>query len=207
MKIKSPKDFWSGLMFVAVGVFFAVWAIIYYQMGTAVRMGPAYFPTVLGGLMAVLGAIVLASSFAPRAGGKKEKLEMPFNIVDLGIAIGVFIVLGYAAKLAGISNDYGMLAAAAVVSVLSVRYRPETRPLVLISAGCIDYGYLMKPLGLIGATAALVYVSAFGGHEYKWKEVTILFAVLILFSWLVFVHGLTLPFPLCPQFIENCPIR
>ena len=207
MKIKSPKDFWSGLMFVAFGLFFLAWAIKSYQMGTAVRMGPAYFPTMLGGLMAVLGAIVLAGSFAPRADGSKEKLTLPFNIVDLGIATAIFLVFGYVAKLAGWSNDYAMLAAAAVVSALSVLYRPETRPLVLISAGCIAYGYLMKPLGLVGATAALVYVSAFGGHEYKWKEVTILFVVLILFSWLVFVRGLTLPFPLCPQFIENCPIR
>ena len=207
MKINSPKDFWSGLMFVGFGLFFLAWALKSYQMGTAVRMGPAYFPTMLGGLLAVLGAIVLFSGLAPRSDGKKEKLVLPFNIIDLGIALAIFGAFGYVAKLAGWVNDYAMLAAAAVVSLLSVLYRPDTRPLVLISAGCIAYGYLMKPLGLVGATAALVYISAFGGHEYKWKEVTILFAVLMLFSWLVFVRGLTLPFPLCPQFIENCPIR
>src|SRR3982751_44228 len=47
MKIKSPKDFWSGLMFIGSGLFFMIWGMIHYQMGTAVRMGPAYFPTVL----------------------------------------------------------------------------------------------------------------------------------------------------------------
>ena len=72
------------------------------------------------------------------------------------------------------------------------------RPLVMISIGLVLYGYLMKPLGLVGATAALVYVGAFGGHEYRWKEVTILYVILILFSWLVFVKGLSLPFPLWP---------
>ena len=66
---------------------------------------------------------------------------------------------------------------------------------------------LMKPLGLIGATIALVFISAYGGHEFKWKEVAILSAILVVFSVLVFVKGLTLPFPLCPDFIENCPIR
>ena len=81
------------------------------------------------------------------------------------------------------------------------------RPLLFISIGCVLYGYLMKPLGLVGATAALVYVSAYGGHEFKWKEVTILFVILIVFSVLVFVKGLTLPFPVCPQFIDVCPIR
>ena len=56
------------------------------------------------------------------------------------------------------------------------------RPLILISVGCVLYGYLMKPLGLVGATAALVFVSAAGGHEFKWKEVTILFVILMVFS-------------------------
>ena len=53
MKIKSPKDFWSGLMFIVTGLFFLIWAVIHYNMGTAVRMGPAYFPVLLGGLLAV----------------------------------------------------------------------------------------------------------------------------------------------------------
>src|SRR5262245_64603906 len=119
MKINSPKDFWSGLMFVAVGLFFALWAIKNYQMGTAVRMGPAYFPTVLGGLLAVLGAVVLVSALAPRQ-GEEQKLTLPFNIVDLIIAVVIFVVFGFAAKKIGWSNDYAMMAAGAVISVLSV---------------------------------------------------------------------------------------
>jgi Tripartite tricarboxylate transporter TctB family len=147
MKIKSPKDFWSGLMFVASGLFFALWAITHYQMGTAVRMGPAYFPAMLGGLLVVLGLIILASS-----------------LVMEGPKVPQFFF----------------------------------RPLLMISLGLVLYGYLMKPLGLVGATAALVYVGALGGHEFRWKEVTILYVILILFSWLVFVKGLSLPFPLWP---------
>ena len=156
MKIKSPKDFWAGLMFIGVGLFFLVWAVTYYQMGTAVRMGPAYFPALLGGLMAVLGSIVLFGSFAI-SGPPVPKFQF--------------------------------------------------RPLILISLGCVVYGYLMKPLGLILATAALVFITAYGGHEFKWKEVTILYVALIVFSILVFVKGLTLPFPICPAFMDTCPIR
>jgi len=150
MKIKSPKDFWAGVMFLGFGLFFAIWAPIFYQMGTAVRMGPAYFPTVLGGMLAVLGLIVLLGSFAIQ-----------------GPPVPAF----------------------------------SYRPLILVSVACVLYGYLMKPLGLVGATAALVYVSAFGGHEFKWKEVTILYVILMIFSWAVFVKGLTLPFPVWPEFI------
>ena len=61
-KIKSPEDFWSGLMFVAFGVG-AVWVSRDYPMGSALRMGPGYFPTWLGGIMFVIGAIVFARSF------------------------------------------------------------------------------------------------------------------------------------------------
>ena len=61
MKIKSEKDFWSGLMFVAVGIGFA-WGAHNYSFGTAARPGPAYFPFGLGVLMAILGAIILFKS-------------------------------------------------------------------------------------------------------------------------------------------------
>jgi hypothetical protein len=156
LKIRAPKDFWAGMMFIAFGLFFMIWAMTHYQMGTAVRMGPAYFPTVLGGMLAVLGLLVLIESLAMQ-----------------GPPVPAFAF----------------------------------RPLILISLACVVYGYIMKPLGLIGATAALVFISALGGHEFKWREVTTLFLVLIVFSIAVFVKGLTLPFPICPAFMDSCPIR
>jgi hypothetical protein len=203
LNIKGPKDFWAGLMFIGFGVFFMLWALTHYQMGTAVRMGPAYFPAVLGGLLAFLGALVLLESFAMAGAG----LKLPFNIFDLVIALAIFAVAIYLSKLLKFSADYAMLGACAIASLLAIRYRPGAKPLVLISAACVVYGYLMKPLGLVLATAALIFIGAFGGHEFKWKEVTILFVVLIVFSILVFVKGLTLPFPICPAFMDTCPIR
>ena len=58
MKIKSQRDFWSGLMFIVVGAAFA-WGATTYSFGSSARPGPGYFPFGLGILMAVLGAIVL----------------------------------------------------------------------------------------------------------------------------------------------------
>ena len=58
MKIKSQKDFWAGLMFVAVGLAFA-WGATYYSFGSSARPGPGYFPFGLGILLALLGAIVV----------------------------------------------------------------------------------------------------------------------------------------------------
>src|SRR5207248_11152593 len=98
------------------------------------------------------------------------------------------------------SSDYAILGGTIIVSLLTAVFRPDAKPLVLVTAATIAYGYLMKPLGLVIATAALVFISALGGHEFKWKEVTILFIILILFSVLVFVKGLTLPFPIWPEY-------
>jgi hypothetical protein len=58
VKIKNQRDFWSGLMFVAVGVAFAVGATNY-SMGSSARPGPGYFPLILSVFMSILGAIVL----------------------------------------------------------------------------------------------------------------------------------------------------
>jgi len=156
MKIKSPQDFWAGLMFIGFGLFFATVALVNYQMGSAVRMGPAYFPTVLGGLLVFLGAIVMFNSF-----------------VVTGPNVAKF----------------------------------HFRPLLFVMVSSLAFAYLLKPLGLVLASIALVFVSAYGGHEFKWKEVAILSVVLVFFSVLVFVKGLTLPFPICPSFIDTCPIR
>jgi len=197
MKIKSEKDLWAGLMFIGFGLFFAIWAVTHYQMGTAVRMGPAYFPTMLGGLLAFLGVLVLLEAFT-MGKPEEEKVRVPFGFVDMIVLIAVYVVAGYLAKWLKFSSDWAILGATAVVAVLTVLRRPAAKPLILISAACVVYGYLMKPLGLVLATAAMVFVAAFGGHEFKWKEVTILYVVLIAFSVLVFVKGLTLPFPLWP---------
>ena len=61
MKIKSQRDFWSGLMFVTVGVVFAVGATGY-SMGSSARPGAGYFPMILSVAMVLLGAVVLFKS-------------------------------------------------------------------------------------------------------------------------------------------------
>jgi hypothetical protein len=57
MVIRSPKDFWAGLLFIGLGIV-AIWVGSRYNLGTAARMGPGYFPRILGILLIVLGAII-----------------------------------------------------------------------------------------------------------------------------------------------------
>ena len=90
---RNPKDFWTGLLY----IFFGASAIIIardYNMGTAVRMGPAFFPTILGAVLAVIGAIAVIRSFiAPGTpiGGFSFK---GLVLVTLSVVIFGFLVRG-----------------------------------------------------------------------------------------------------------------
>lgn len=68
--IKNPRDFWAGVMFLAVGGMFAGIALTY-KLGTAARMGPGFFPFMLGALLALLGLGILVSSLREKNRGPK----------------------------------------------------------------------------------------------------------------------------------------
>ena len=146
--IKSKKDFYSGLMFMSLGGFFALWAGNY-PMGSAVRMGPAYFPTILGWLTATLGVIIF-------------------------------------------------------IRGLKVPDAPPTRmqwkPFVMILSAAILFGLIMDVfnLGFIPAVFVAVFVCAYGGYEFRFKEALIEAIVLVVLCWAMFVYGLGLPFRLWP---------
>ena len=71
MKIKSQKDFFSGLMFMGVGIAFA-WGATTYTVGSGARMGPGYFPLMLGILLAIIGAVMaFKATVVETVGGDK----------------------------------------------------------------------------------------------------------------------------------------
>jgi len=93
VKIKSQKDFWSGLMFVVAGVGFAIGATNY-SFGTSARPGPGYFPFGLGILLAVLGALVLFKSLTIETEGGDRVGHIPLRPISL-ITLSV-VVFGFA---------------------------------------------------------------------------------------------------------------
>lgn len=100
MKIKSETDFWSGVMYIVVGAAFAGFASEY-DYGTPQRMGPAFFPTMLGGLLVFIGAIVLLKGLAtedPHGQNKVEKFHLP----ELGWIIGAIVAYGLLLRPLGI---------------------------------------------------------------------------------------------------------
>ena len=91
IKVKSPKDFWAGLMFIAFGLFF-LFASRSYKMGSAMHMGPAYFPAVLGGLMAAIGAIVLLQSLVLSGDTVPALFFRPLFLVSLSLLLFGYLI-------------------------------------------------------------------------------------------------------------------
>jgi hypothetical protein len=102
--IRNPKDFWSGVIFTVVGLA-AVILVREHPMGTAMRMGPAYFPTVLGMLLALIGlavilrALVRAGEAVGRFGSGKLLLVLAANMLfglllrPLGLVIALIVLV------------------------------------------------------------------------------------------------------------------
>ncbi|WP_119353420.1 tripartite tricarboxylate transporter TctB family protein [Azohydromonas sediminis] len=91
MKIKSQKDFWAGLMFVAVGLAFA-WGATGYSFGSSARPGPGYFPFGLGILLALLGALVLLGALTIETEDGEPVGRIGWR--PLGIIVGSIVLFG-----------------------------------------------------------------------------------------------------------------
>ena len=144
LSIRNPKDFWSGILFLAVGSAAVLFGRTH-PMGTAMRMGPAYFPTVLGSLLALIGLAVLLRA-----------------LVRSGSPVGQFAF----------------------------------RKVVMVLGATALFGLLLRPMGLAGALAVLVVMSAYASQYFRWSVALALAAGLAVGSSIVFVKLLGLPIPI-----------
>ena len=89
--LRNNKDFLAGLLFIAIGVV-AVAVARGYPMGNAMRMGPAWFPTVLGGILILLGAWVTARGIRSGEKVKGEWGWKPLLFIALAIVLFGFLM-------------------------------------------------------------------------------------------------------------------
>ena len=95
MQLRNKEDFWSGIMFVVIGVGFALGATSY-SMGTAARMGPGYFPFWLGVLLALLGAVVALGALSPKAEeAEVGKFDWKITFIIIGAVALTGVLLNY----------------------------------------------------------------------------------------------------------------
>jgi hypothetical protein len=74
--------------------------------------------------------------------------------------------------------------------------------LLFVLGATVLFGYILKPAGLVLSIIVFAFASAYGGHEFKWKEVAWLAIGLAVFSVLIFVKLLGQPFPIWPSFVN-----
>ena len=153
MQIRNRKDFWSAAMFIIFGVLFIVWSTEY-QFGSGQRMGPGYFPTILGILLLVLGILVALPSL--KADAQETHVEK----------------IGW-------------------------------RGLVVILGAVMLYAFLLPRAGFVVSLIVLIVLSAMGSKEFTWKAALLSCVVLGVFSYLVFVKGLELQFPVWPIYLTR----
>lgn len=97
--IRNSHDFWTGVMFAVTGGGFAGIALAQYKLGTAARMGPGYFPFVLGVILFGVGIAVLLLSIR-----QKEKVTQvdKFHWSPLFWVLGSIVLFGVMLKLTGV---------------------------------------------------------------------------------------------------------
>lgn len=160
MKIGHPKNFWGGVLFMALGGAFAVIAkgipglsfMSGYAMGTPARMGPAFFPFWLGLLLFLLGVIIAVDGIRDKEGGPDS-------------AFPTF----------------------------------HWKPIVLVLGAVVVFGLILKYTGMLIAGFVLILIASRGSQDFELKRTVFLGVFLTIFCALVFVWGLKLPIPLCPD--------
>jgi hypothetical protein len=120
-----------------------------YPFGTSLRMGPGYFPRVLGGILVLFGLYVMVRGLRIN-----EKIQGNWSV----------------------------------------------RALIVLPLSMVLFGVLMERAGFVPALAALIFVSAASGREFKFKEVLLLTLLLGAMSVAMFIWGLGLPYPLIKGF-------
>jgi putative tricarboxylic transport membrane protein len=138
--VRNTKDFWSGVIY----IFFAVTAILMareYGMGTAVRMGAAYFPTILGALLLLIGAISVVRGFLVPGTPIGA-----FAFKGLLAVIGGTVLFGLIVRDAGVAVALPLLAIVSAFGSMRFRWLPTLAMAAGLTLFCIFV--FVKGLGI-----------------------------------------------------------
>ena len=151
MNIKSQKDFVSGLMFMGIGGFFA-WGATAYSLGTGARMGPGYFPLMLGVMMVILGVFITFNSLViERSGGDKigKWAYRPlFFIIAANLIFGVCLGGLPSIKLPAMGMIFGIYVLSFVASMAAIGWKVKSTFILATGLSVISYVAFVKILNL-----------------------------------------------------------
>lgn len=133
MKIKSQKDFWSGLMFIAIGIAFA-WGATAYNFGSSARPGPAYFPFGLAVLMSLLGALLLFESLTIETDDGEPIGAWAWR--PLGIIVAAVAVFGWALPHLGMVIALPLLVIGSAMASDEFHLKDAVINAIVLTIGC-----------------------------------------------------------------------
>jgi Tripartite tricarboxylate transporter TctB family len=112
IELRNNRDFWAGIMLIVTGAG-AIIIARNYAFGTALRMGPGYFPSILGGLLCLFGLYLVAvglhhkEAMEGRGWSLRALIMLPLALVLFGLLmehagfIPALLVLIFGSALAG----------------------------------------------------------------------------------------------------------
>ena len=96
MRIRSPRDFWAGAIYLALAAV-VLWIGRNYSLGSSARMGPGYFPTALGAILAAFGAVSIGRSLL-----RPGEAITSFAFRPLVLVLGSVVLFGLLLDRAGV---------------------------------------------------------------------------------------------------------
>ena len=144
---RNAKDFWTGVVYIAIGAA-AIFIGRDYGMGTAMKMGPAYFPMILSGLLILIGVISVARSFV--------KSGTPVGTVawkGLALVIAATVLFGFVVRGAGMAIALPLMVILSAYASTRFRWKYALALAVGVTVFCIlvfQVG-LGVPLPILGA--------------------------------------------------------
>jgi hypothetical protein len=140
MVSRNPKDFWTGIIYIAFGVA-ALYIARDYGWGTPRKMGPAFFPGMLSVLLIVIGIISLVRSFV-RPGTPIGR----FTIKGVLMVTGATVLFGLIVRGAGLLIAMPVLVIVSAYASHKFSWRTSIMMAIVLTASCILV--FLKGLGI-----------------------------------------------------------
>ncbi len=151
MLLKSQKDFFSGLLFIVVGGSFAYGASTY-QVGTGARMGPGYFPLLLGIILALMGVVVAVRAFMTGTPGGDRIGAIAwrplFLVLSANVAFGALMIGVPAIGIPQFGLVVAIFALVTIASFAAERFIVKEVLVLSVILSVGSYAAFVKLLGL-----------------------------------------------------------
>ena len=199
--IGNPRDFWGGVVLIALAAF-ALWASRDLPGMRGFAFGPGTAPRMFAYLLMAMGAGVAVIGYF----GKGEKIDQ-FALRGTAIGLAVVAVFALVSRFStpivaalGLRQGETVIASAVVLILSFILGRGPARGPLYVTASILIFAGTIRPLGLVLASFVSLMVSAAATTEVRWVEVTIFSIGMTAFCVFLFPYALNLPFAFWPRF-------